>query len=370
MGEVAMPKAVARQCGLTRPISGVLSACLILLVACGAPAERPAAASATSPPTLKLRIGMNTTPIPALTSSILWLAKDLGYYLREGLDVDIVEFTGAPVGITALQTGDVDVGNLGPLDAIRLNASQMMSLRAIGASGSDDFSLIVAHDTIGSLAELKGKSYAVSRPGGADDTTARRMLAASGVSESDVNFVAVGAPNIRAQALLGGQIDATTVQISTWITLRDKPGLKPLATIDQIRAVVPNSATLNVVTTKTLNAEPEQLRRFTAAVMKTARLFQSNKQAWVEAMSARRPDLARTDLEFLWDQFTTSWGVNGFLNLPQLQKESDFAYQTTPDLAPLPRIGTAGWIDTRFVDAVLKEIGVYPEFDDPGRPIN
>jgi NitT/TauT family transport system substrate-binding protein len=370
MGEVAIPKAVARRCGLNRPISGVLSAGLMLLMACGAPAERPAAASATPPPTLKLRIGMNTTPIPALTSSILWLAKDLGYYLREGLDVDIVEFTGAPVGITALQTGDVDVGNLGPLDAIRLNASQLMSLRAIGASGSDDFSLIVAHDTIGSFAELKGKSYAVSRPGGADDTTARRVLAASGMSESDVNFVAVGAPNIRAQALLGGQIDATTVQISTWITLRDKPGLKLLATIDQIRAVVPNSATLNVVTARTLNAEPEQLRRFTAAIMKTARLFQSSKQAWVEAMSVRRPDLARSDLEFLWDQFTTSWGVNGFLNLPQLQKESDFAYQTTPDLAQLPRIGTADWIETRFVDAVLKEIGIYPEFDDPGRAIN
>jgi len=57
-------------------------------------------------------------------------------------------------------------------------------------------------------------------------------------------------------------------------------------------------------------------------------------------MSTRRPDLARSDLDFLWDQFTTSWGVNGFLNLPQLQKESDFAYQTTPDLAPLPRIAS------------------------------
>jgi NitT/TauT family transport system substrate-binding protein len=255
------------------------------------------------------------------------------------------------------------------LDVVRLNASQTMSLRAFGASGSDDFPFIVARDSIGSLAELKGKSYAVSRTGGADDTTARRMLAASGLSDTDLNFVTVGAPNVRAQALLAGQIDATTVQISTWITLRDKPGLRVLATMDDIRPIVPNSATLNVVTSQTLNAKPQELRRFTAAVMKTARLFQGNRQAWVDAMSARRHDLSQGDLEYLWDQFVNAWGVNGFLNLPQLQKESDFAYQTTPDLAVLPTITTTDWTDTRLVDDTLREIGVYPNRDDPGRPV-
>ena len=119
----------------------------------------------------------------------------------------------------------------------------------------------------------------------------------------------------------------------------------------------------------TLTAKPEELRRFTVAVMKTARLFQSNRQSWVDALSRHRPDLSRGDLEFLWDQFTTSWGVNGFLNLIELQKESDFAYQTTPDLASLARIAPADWIDTRFVDATLKDLGVYPGVDPPERPI-
>jgi NitT/TauT family transport system substrate-binding protein len=352
----------------------ILVAGLGLLLACAAPAPistqaPPATAIAAPPAPLKLRLGVNTTPTPALVSSVLWLARDLGFYQQEGLDVELSEFTGAPVGITALQAGDIDVGNLGPLDAIRLNASQTLSLRAVGASGSDDFFMIVGRDTVSSLADLKGKSFAISRPGGADDTVARRMLAATGVSTSDVNFVVVGAPNVRAQALLGGQIDATTVAISTWVTLRVQPNIKILATIDQVRAIVPNSAALNVVTTRTLTGEPERLRRFTAAIMKTARLFQSDKHAWVEAMAARRSDITRADLEFLWDEFTTSWGVNGFLNLPHLQKESDFAYETTPDLAPLPRIGVADWVDTRFVDAVLKDIGVYPQFDDPGRAI-
>src|SRR2546425_85136 len=117
-----MPHVLARTGGLARAITASLLAGLYLLTGCAAPVSTPTAA--TTPTPLKLRLGVNTTPIPALTSSILWLAKDLGYYQREGLDVDLAEFTGAPVGITALQTGEIDVGNLGPLDAIRLNASQ------------------------------------------------------------------------------------------------------------------------------------------------------------------------------------------------------------------------------------------------------
>ncbi len=353
-----------------RLLIGALAGSL-LLIACAAPASSPAAPTVapTADAPLKLRLAVTTTPIPALTSSALWLAKDLGYYQREGLDVDLLEVTGAPIAITALQAGDVDVATLTLLDTIRLNATQTMSVRAIGASGSDDFPFIVAREPIQSLTDLKGKSYAVSRLGAADDTTAKRMLQANGVDPAEVNFVVVGAPNVRAQALLAGQIDATTVQISTWVTLRDKPGLKLLASMDSIRAVIPNTATLNVVSMSAIPSKAEQLQRFTNTLMSATRLFQGDKQAWVNAMRVRRSDLSTTDLEFLWDQFTNAWGVNGFLNLDDLQKEAEFAYRTTPDLAPVPRIAVSNWVDTRFVDRGLASLGVYPNFDDPGRPI-
>lgn len=195
------------------------------------------------------------------------------------------------------------------------------------------------------------------------------MLSVNGIDPSEVNFIAVGAPNLRAQALIAGQTDATTVQISTFVTLRNKPGLKVLAEMDTIRAVVPNSATLNVVTPRTLAAKPDELQRFTTAVMKTARLFENNKQAWVDAMSARRPDLATSDLDYLWGEFPNAWGVNGFLNLRELQRQEDFAYQTTPDLASLSHLALTDWLDTRFVDAELKALGLYSGYDDPGRPI-
>src|SRR5256712_10352248 len=46
---------------------------------------------------LKLRLGLGSAPAPALPNSVLWLAKDLGFYKREGLDVELTEFQGTPL---------------------------------------------------------------------------------------------------------------------------------------------------------------------------------------------------------------------------------------------------------------------------------
>ena len=124
----------------------------------------------------------------------------------------------------------------------------------------------------------------------------------------------------------------------------------------------------SAVTTRVLAEKPEALRRFTAAIIKASRYFAENKQAWVDAIARLRPEIARTDLEFLWDQFGASWAVNGQLNMTAYQTSTDFLYDTGT-FVDAPRVQASAWADTQFVDAVLKDIGVYPRVDDPGRTI-
>ena len=85
-------------------------------------------------------------------------------------------------------------------------------------------------------------------------------------------------------------------------------------------------------------------------------------------MAKLRTDIARADLEYLWDQFGSSWAVNGQLNMVEYQKSTEFLYETGT-FENAPRIEAKDWADPQFVDAVLKDIGVYPKVDDPGRPI-
>ena len=61
---------------------------------------------------LKLRLGLGSAPAPALPNSVLWLARDLGFYKREGLDVELNEFQGTPLVMAGMVAGDIDVGNV------------------------------------------------------------------------------------------------------------------------------------------------------------------------------------------------------------------------------------------------------------------
>src|SRR4051794_38111011 len=101
---------------------------------------------------MRLRLGLGS-PLALLPNSVLWLAKDGGFYQREGLDVELQEVQGTPSVITAMSTGDVDVGNFSPEDVIKLTATNTLALRVIHSAGDTNFFIIVARDSNTSLAE-------------------------------------------------------------------------------------------------------------------------------------------------------------------------------------------------------------------------
>jgi NitT/TauT family transport system substrate-binding protein len=340
-----------------------------LVAACTpAPASPSPTAQVAPKDVIKLKIGTATTPPPALPESTLWLARDLGFYQKEGLDVELIEATATPSVIAAMRSGDVDVGNINSEDVVRLTATKDLEMRTINSSNGRNFFMIVGKTSIGSVNELPGKSFAVSRVGGQDHALSTKVLAARNIAPDRLNYVSIGAPNVRAQALVANQVDATTMSLATWVTVQNETGIKVLVNADDYFAAVPLVNKGNAVTTKILAEKPEALRRFTAAIIKASRYFADNKAGWVEAMAKLRADIARPDLEYLWDQFGASWAVNGQLNLNDYQKSTDFLYETGT-FEGAARIEAKAWADTQFVDAVLKDLGVYPKVDDPGRPI-
>jgi NitT/TauT family transport system substrate-binding protein len=334
-----------------------------LVAACApapaAPTPTQSGAAAAAPKdVIKLRIGTATTPPPALPESTLWLARDLGFYQKEGLDVDVTEVQATPSVITAMRSGEVDVGSINTEDVIRLTATKDLEMRMINSSNGRNFFMIVGKNSIGSVLELSGKSFAIARVGSQDHALSTKVLAAKGVAPEKVSFVAIGAPNVRAQALVAAQVDATTMSLATWVTVQNEKGIKVLVNADDYFAAVPLVNKGSAVTTKVLNEKPEALRRFTAALITASRYFADNKPAWVDSMAKLRPDIARADLEYLWDQFGASWAVNGQLNVTDYQKSTDFLYDSGT-FADAPRIEAKDWATTQFVDAVLKDIGVY-----------
>ena len=311
---------------------------------------------------------MGSAPAPALPNSVNWLAKDLGFYKREGLDVEISEFQGTPLAIAAMISGDIDVGNVSTSDVIRMSASKSQPMRAIHSPDARLYFLIAARDEIKSVNALLGKTFAVARLGSVDHSLSVLALKALGVNPANITFIAIGTPSIRAQALAAGRVDATTLSLGTWVTVPKDAGVKILVDPNTYFETATVVEKVNAVTSKAMQEKPEHLRRFTAAIIKASRHFAENQDAWVEAMTKRRSDVDRKDAVSLWNNFKTAWAVNGLINLDAYKKSAEFFYQSGT-LDKIPKIDVGEWTETRFVDDVLKEIGVYDKFDPPGRAI-
>ena len=339
---------------------------LLTLMAFLVPSNLPAADSSRD--MLKLRLGLGSAPAPPLPNSVLWLAKDLGFYAREGLDVELNEFQGTPLAIAAMISGDVDVANISTSEVIRLTANKGQAMKAIHSPDARLYFLIAAREEFKSVASLQGRTFAVSRLGSVDHTLSTIALKALGLNPASLTVVAMGVPSTRAQALVAGRVDATSLSVGTWITIQKDPNVRILVDHNTYFENTTVVEKVNAVTAKVMAEKPEPLRRFTGAILKASRHFAENQEAWVAAITKRRPDVDRQDAANLWTGFKSAWAVNGLMNLEAYKKSADFFYQSGI-LDKVPRIEVAEWCDPRFVDGVLREIGVHANADAIGRPL-
>lgn len=124
--------------------------------------------------------------------------------------IDWHEFPNAAPVLEALNSNHLDAGLLGDAP-LTFAAASGVKAKAISASGYLGNALIVGKDSsIRSPADLKGKKIATVK-GSSGHALALAALAASGLSEQDVNFVFT-TPAEATLALSGGDVDA----VATW----------------------------------------------------------------------------------------------------------------------------------------------------------
>jgi len=294
--------------------------------------------------------------VPPVPNSVLWLAKDGGFYRREGLDVSLVQLEGTPRVIAAMLAGDVDVGNVSTDQVLQLDASGRADLRALHSPDPRQFFLIASSSRIERLEGLRGKLLAISAIGGLDESTTRLVLRARGVAMSDLDVIAMGDPSARAAALVAGRVDATTISIGTWSSIRSTAGVRVLVSPEDYFEAAPLLAKVDAVTASTLASRRGQLQRFTRAVLEAVRFYSQNRQAWIAAMMRRRPDLDISTLAAVWDQLRASWAVNGGMEPGQLRTTADILYGSV-EPAGLPRVPVSRWTDLSALEAALQRLG-------------
>ena len=331
-----------------------LHVCLLLSVivylgACSNPVSEP------SPAVMSIRLGVATLLVPPVPNSVLWLAADDGFYRREGLDVSLLQLEGTPRVIAAMLAGDVDVGNVSTDQVLELTASGRADLRALHSPDPRQFFLVASSSRIHKVEGLRGKMLAISAIGGLDETMTRLVLRAKGVAMSDLDVVAMGDPSTRAAALVAGRVDATTISVGTWSSIRSRAGVRVLVSPEEYFDAAPLVAKVDAVTAITLATKREQLRRFTRAVLEAVRFYSQNRQAWINSMARRRPELDHSTLAALWDLFRGSWAVDGGMEPAQLTTTANILYGSVVPVG-LPRVPVSRWTDVRDLEAALQQL--------------
>ncbi|HVR58450.1 MAG TPA: ABC transporter substrate-binding protein [Pseudolabrys sp.] len=127
------------------------------------------------------------------------VAKHLGYYEQEGLNVEMLLVGGSNETAIQIASGNAEIGLASPAQAVigmQEGAAAPLDIRYFyNAAYQNIWSISVPGDSaIQSIAELRGKRIGVTALGSAGTTYGRAYLRSGGLNpDADVSFIAIGA---------------------------------------------------------------------------------------------------------------------------------------------------------------------------------
>ena len=210
-------------------------------------------------------------------AGIVFMASNGGFAEKQGLKIEIKQFKGDTLALKALLAGELESYEGNPGSPI-IAASRGADIKLVGCYWPGLTYAIYSKTTIDTVADLKGKTIAISAPGALPDLVARAVLAQNNVPATDVKFTIMGSDADRFKALAAGIVDAAAAS-SGFAPAAKKAGVKLL--VHAIDAV-PNYVRFCIYSSeKTLAAREDDAARFLAAEMAGFRHALANRDQTV-----------------------------------------------------------------------------------------
>src|SRR6266850_375306 len=308
---------------------------------------------AAQTPAEKLRVAYT---VIAPTQLNVWTAKDMGYYAKHGLDVDLVLLVGAPLAVTALVSGETPIVHAGASAVVTSNLQGSGAVLVAGGANRFPYVLFVT-DEIKRVEDLRGKKFGVSRIGSADNAAAITVLNRFGIKETDVTYVQAGSIPARLAAMQTNALQATLLQAPE--TLKAKEiGLRAL--LDFTKLDVEWQQNGVAVTRDYIKKKPDTIRRFIRAYVEGSHYNLTNPKG---AQKILQKYLAIKDTKSVEESYNeivakltlrvpypTEPGIQ--LYLDQLKIKNPKAAQAKPsdftDISFLKELESSGFIDKLY----------------------
>jgi ABC-type nitrate/sulfonate/bicarbonate transport system substrate-binding protein len=228
-----------------------------------------------------------------------WIAKDAGIFEKNGLDVQLVFFTGGTTAVMALVSHDTPITQLA--GAAVINSVLAGSDAALIAGGVTSLNYyLLARPDIKTPEQLKGGSVAISRFGSSSDFIARYALQKIGLTPGkDVTIVQIGSTTARVDATLSGRVQATVVNPPASI-IAQKRGMNMLADLPKLGLVYQHTAV--ATTRKYVREHPDIVRRYVKSQIEAVHRIYRDKEASIRALAKFiGRNIERDVLEKTWE---------------------------------------------------------------------
>lgn len=134
--------------------------------------------------------------LPSDHDSALFVADAQGQYVDKGIDTELVQFNNGGDLMTALASGDVDVGYVG-ISPVLSSAAAGVPVKVISAAQNEGSGILVTDDSgISDASDLAGKTIATPGEASIQHVLLAYYLEQNGLSLDDINESAMKVPSI------------------------------------------------------------------------------------------------------------------------------------------------------------------------------
>ncbi|HEY7166806.1 MAG TPA: ABC transporter substrate-binding protein [Candidatus Binatia bacterium] len=286
----------------------------------------------------------------------LWVAQEAGLFKKHGLDATL-KLLNSQVAAQALMAGEIDVMSTGP-DLVNMRL-QGAPVKYVGGTLQRFIFQLWAGKGVNTIADLKGKTIAVTTPKTSTEIATREAIKKSGViSDKDVSFLYVQTIPAILTAVVSGKTSAGTLSAPNTIKARDS-GLNLVIDISQ--ANVPGIHLAYGATEKTIKTSPNSVYAFLKAVSEATILAKQNPAIAKKAIGKFADTEDTKIIDGTYDQFSPYWESNVAVRPEPIQGQ--LMYLDEKEFPRAREARPADFIDNSFADALrtsgfLQSVGI------------
>lgn len=271
-----------------------------------------------------------------------------GFFKKQALDITMIY---VPSGVLAAQTvvsGSALIANNSVSDV--LNAIAAGAPLKILTVNIDRFQhLFVARPGINSPKDMKGKKVAVSRYGAFSDIETRFLIRQWGMDpDRDVQILQIGNSAARSAALISGGVDGAVVTPS-FVPVARNAGLNVIFDLSTIKTRFANIGLM--AQDKLIRDQPLLVKAAVAGLVHGIKFWKSNPDV-AKAYLKQIHKVSAADLDIIYEDGSKNVRSEPTPDLDGIQT----AWESIPELKARGTVDFKKFVDSRFIEEVLREM--------------